>query len=142
MNVFRSPLRSLGGAALALLLLCAVAPLGAQTAAPAASPANVAGNWTLSMQGRDGNTISQQMTVTQNGAAIKGTLKSPRGERDFTGAVNGNDVTWDMSFQTPDGNTFTIHYKATVSGDAMKGTITFGTGQFTRDFTAQRTTAA
>lgn len=99
-------------------------------------PANVAGTWQLSMQGRNGNTMTETMTVAQDGANIKGTMKGRRGDRNFTGTVDGNNVTWTVSFQTPNGRTFNMEYKATVSGDTMKGTM--GGGRFSRDFTAQR----
>lgn len=124
----------LAGLGLLALLSCAALPLNAQDA-----PANVAGAWQVSMQGRNGNTMTQDLTLEQDGANIKGTLKSPRGDRALTGTVTGNSVAWTIQVEGRNGQTFTLNYKATVDGDTMKGTM--GGGQFSRDFTAKRAAA-
>lgn len=121
-----------------LVLMCSAAAVLAAQDAPA--PANVAGTWQLSMQGRNGNTMTQTMTIEQDGATIKGTIKGRRGDQAMTGTVSGNDVSWTVSFQGRNGNTFNLQYKATVSGDSMKGTL--GGGRFSRDFTATRAASA
>jgi len=98
-------------------------------------PANVAGNWEMTSEGRNGP-MTQNLTIQQDGATIKGTIKGPRGEAPLEGSVTGNKVTFTVKRETPNG-TFTIEYSGTVDGDAMKGTA--HSERFDREFTAKRT---
>jgi hypothetical protein len=111
-----------------LLLICGVA-------AAADEPANVAGTWEVSSQGRNGP-MTQTLTITQDGAKIKGTLASPRGNSNFEGTVTGNKISFTINRETPNG-TFTIEYTGTVDGEAMKGTA--HSERFDREWTAKRT---
>jgi len=111
-----------------LLLACGVA-------AAADEPANVAGTWEVSSQGRNGP-MTQTLTITQDGGKIKGTLTSPRGDSNFEGTVAGNKISFTINRETPNG-TFTIEYTGTVDGDSMKGTA--HSERFDREWTAKRT---
>jgi len=98
-------------------------------------PANVAGTWELTREGRNG-TVTETLTVAQDGGKISGTLKGQRGEAKFEGSVTGNKISFTISRETDNG-TFTMEYSATVEGDSMKGTL--HTDRFDREFTGKRT---
>lgn len=102
--------------------------------AAAQEPAKVAGSWELSMEGPQG-TMTQNMTLEEDGKTIKGTIKGRRGESPLEGTVDGNKVTFTVKRETPNG-TMTTEYNATVDGDNMKGTVKFG--QRDVEFTAKR----
>jgi len=98
------------------------------------APANVAGTWQMSSEGRNGP-MTQTLTITQDGGTIKGTLSGPRGDAPFDGTVAGNKISFTIKRETPNG-TFTMEYSATVDGDSMTGTI--HSERFDRKFTAKR----
>ena len=85
-------------------------------------PANVAGAWTLSMPGRDGNMMSENLTLQQDSTKLTGTIKGRRGDEPVTGTINGNDIDFSVAISTPNGN-LNLEYKGTVDGDSMKGTM-------------------
>jgi hypothetical protein len=108
--------RRIGGAAGA----CAIVLLLGMVSAVAATKAvNVAGKWELSMQGRRG-TMTETLTIEQDGDKIKGTLEGPRGSSNFEGSVKGNDVQFTVKRETPRGE-FEMIYRGKVDGDTMKG---------------------
>jgi hypothetical protein len=87
-----------------------------------AQDANVAGAWDLSAPGRDGNVMTQTLTLQQDGTKLTGTLKGARGEAPVTGSVSGSNVAFTVTRTTPNGE-LKIDYTGTVEGDAMKGTF-------------------
>ena len=87
-----------------------------------AQDAKVAGSWDLSAPGRDGNMVTQTLTLQQDGAKLTGTLKGQRGEAPLTGTISGNNISFSVTRTTPNGE-IKIDYTGTVSGDAMKGTL-------------------
>jgi hypothetical protein len=101
--------------------------------------AKVAGSWDLSAPGRDGNMMTQTLTLQQDGTKLTGTMKGQRGEAPVTGTVSGNNVTFSVTRTTPNGE-LKIDYTGTVSGDTMKGT--FSVMGNTIDWTAKRSAAA
>jgi hypothetical protein len=105
---------------LAAVLLCLgfVSVVGIASA----QDANVAGTWTLSAPGRNGNTMTQTLTLQQNGNKLTGSMAGRRGDSQVTGTVSGNNVDFSVTRNTPRGN-FEIDYTGTVSGDTMKGTF-------------------
>lgn len=119
-----------------LVLACAVLSIYAAKAWAAEEPANVAGKWEMQSEGRNG-TMTQTLSITQDGGTIKGTLTGRRGETPFEGTVAGNKVSFTVKRQTQSGDTMVMEYTATVDGDSMKGKVhseRFGD----RDFTAKR----
>ena len=118
---------------LALLLACGLLMLG-QTIVAADTPANVAGTWEMTSEGRNGP-MTQTLTIQQDATTIKGTLSGPRGDTPFEGTVAGNKISFTVKRDTPNG-TFTLEYSATVDGDSMTGTI--HSERFDRKFTAKR----
>jgi hypothetical protein len=100
--------------------------------------AKVAGTWDMSVEGPRG-TFNQTLTIQQDGATIKGTLKGRRGESPLEGSVTGNKISFTVKRDTPDG-TMTLEYAATVDGDSMKGTV--HSERFDGNWTAKRASAA
>ena len=111
-----------------VLLICAGVLLADQ-------PVSVAGKWELTREGRNG-TVTETLTIMQDGGKISGTLKGQRGEAKFEGSVTGNKIKFTISRETDNG-TFTMEYSATVEGDSMKGNL--HTNMFDREFTGKRT---
>jgi len=117
-----------------VLLLAGGSLMWGQMLVAQEAPANVAGTWQMSSEGRNGP-MTQTLTITQDGGTIKGTLSGPRGDAPFEGTVAGNKISFTIKRETPNG-TFTMEYSATVDGDSMSGTI--HSERFDRKFTAKR----
>jgi len=117
---------SIAGLCLILLSLASVMP---------AQDAKVNGSWDLSSPGRDGNVMTQTLTLQQDGSKLTGTLKGQRGEAPVTGAISGNNISFSVTRSTPNGD-LKIDYTGTVQGDAMKGTFTVMGNS--RDWSAKR----
>jgi hypothetical protein len=101
----------------------------------AAQDAKVAGSWDLSSPGRDGNVMTQTLTLQQDGTKLTGTLKGQRGEAPVTGTISGTNIAFSVTRSTPNGD-MKIDYMGTVNGDAMKGTFTVMGNS--RDWSAKR----
>jgi hypothetical protein len=105
-----------------VLLFGLVSCLLAQDAAQGSSqPANVAGKWQMSWQGRDG---ARQATLQlqQDGSNLTGTLDGERGSAPVTGTINGSNVSFTTEAKGGHHN-FTVAYTGTVDGDKMTGTM-------------------
>ena len=100
-----------------------------------AQDAKVAGSWDLSSPGRDGNVMTQTLTLQQDGTKLTGTLKGQRGEAPVTGTISGTNIAFTVTRNTPNGD-MKIDYTGTVNGDAMKGTFTVMGNS--RDWSAKR----
>jgi hypothetical protein len=100
-----------------------------------AQDAKVAGSWDLSSPGRDGNVMTQTLTLQQDGTKLTGTLKGQRGEAPVTGTISGTNIAFSVTRSTPNGD-MKIDYTGTVNGDAMKGTFTVMGNS--RDWNAKR----
>jgi hypothetical protein len=100
-----------------------------------AQDAKVAGAWDLSAAGRDGNVMTQTLTLQQDGTKLTGTLKGQRGDAPVTGTISSNNISFSVTRSTPNGD-MKIDYTGTVSGDSMKGTFTVMGNS--RDWTAKR----
>jgi hypothetical protein len=100
------------------LLAVTVLPGVAQDAAK--DPVNVAGRWTVSVQGRRG-TRTQELTIQQTGSEISGTLVGNRSNA-FQGTLEGNKIQFTVNMETRRGS-ITLTYSGAVQGDSMKGTI-------------------
>jgi hypothetical protein len=103
-----------------------------------AQDAKVAGSWDLSAPGRDGNVMTQTLTLQQDGTKLTGTLKGARGEAPVTGTISGNNISFSVTRTTPNGE-MKLDYTGTVSGDAMKGTLAVMGNSV--DWTAKRSAA-
>ena len=90
--------------------------------AASAQDAKVAGSWDLSAPGRDGNIMTQTLTLQQDGTKLTGTVKGQRGDAPVTGTISGNNISFSVTRTTPNGE-MKLDYTVTVSGDTMKGTL-------------------
>ncbi len=105
-------------ASLIALAVAAVFVLGAWAA-------DVSGTWELSSPGRGGEMMTRDITIVQDGTAIKVTMPPFReGAEPMVGegTVEGNAIQWKIVRQTPRGD-MTMEYKGTVDGATMKGTF-------------------
>ena len=119
-----------------LVFACAVLSIYGGRAWAAEEPANVAGKWEMQSEGRNG-TMTQTLTITQEGGTIKGTLTGRRGDAPLEGTVTGTKVSFTVKRQNQSGDTMVLEYTATADGDSMKGKV--HSEQFgDRDFTAKR----
>jgi len=116
-----------------IVWLCLV--LLSLASAALAQDAKVAGSWDLSSPGREGNIMTQTLTLQQDGTKLTGTLKGQRGEAPVTGTISGNSISFSITRSTPNGD-MKIDYTGTVNGDAMKGTFTVMGNS--RDWSAKR----
>lgn len=108
--------------ALALIILSLAVVLAV---AQAAKPANVAGDWTLTLTTPRGDRVSPTNFV-QDGEKLKVTMTGPRGDTATgEGTIKGNDVEWQVTRTTPRGE-MTIIYKGKVTGDSMAGDAQMG----------------
>ncbi|HEY2455945.1 MAG TPA: hypothetical protein VGI13_01485 [Candidatus Acidoferrum sp.] len=106
--------------------LCLVAHAAAVVAA---TPADVAGTWTVNVGG-DAGSAEQTIVLKQDGGKITGTFKGPRQSGTLEGSVDGNNIKFHVNTRVP------FDYTGTVDGDSMKGTLT-ARGK-TGDWTAKR----
>ena len=106
---------------LVFVMVCSLAScLLAQDAAQGDSqPANVAGKWQMSWQGRDGAKTAA-LQLQQDGSKLTGTLDGERGSAAITGTVNGNNISFTTRAQGH--RNFTLVYTGTIDGDKMSGT--------------------
>lgn len=117
--------------ALALIILSLAAVLAV---AQAVKPANVAGDWTLTLTTPRGDRVSP-VNFVQDGEKLKVTMTNPRGEKSTgEGTIKGNDIEWKVTRTTPRGE-MTITYKGKaeflplkgkVEGDTMSGEAQMG----------------
>ena len=102
-----------------------------QTAPAAASalvqdkPADVAGNWAISVE-TQGGSGTPTLTLTQDGESLTGTYSSQVfGEQKVTGSIKGNAITFTFT-GTIEGTSITVTYSGTVDKTAMEGKVTLG----------------
>lgn len=105
-----------------VLLICLVAApllLAQDSGSNNSQPANAAGAWQLSWQGRGGQ---QQGTLQfqQDGSNLSGTFQDSQGaSSSLTGSVSGNNVAFTVQIQ----GRMTLAFTGTITGDKMAGTF-------------------
>jgi hypothetical protein len=108
--------------ALTLIIISLAAVLAV---AQAAKPANVAGDWTLTLTTPRGDRVSP-VNFVQDGEKLKITMTSPRGDQSTgEGTIKGTDIEWKVTRSTPRGEMI-ITYKGKVEGDTMSGEAQMG----------------
>ena len=109
--------------------------VAATEAAEAGPPAEVAGEWELTLLGPQGS-ITRLLTLAQDGGNLTGTFAARRGgEAPLTGSVKGNSISFAVTRQTPRGERM-VEYSGSVDGGTMKGTMQVG--EFSLEWTAKR----
>ena len=87
----------------------------------AASAEALLGSWTISGQGRDGQTVSAELTVTKTEDGYAGTIVGPQGTAVLNSIeLDGNDFTFIRPVETPMGE-MDLEYEGTVDGDTLTG---------------------
>ncbi|MGZ5440087.1 MAG: hypothetical protein ACXWFJ_09555 [Candidatus Aminicenantales bacterium] len=91
--------------------------------------ADVSGTWEMSSPGRNGQMMTRDITIVQDGNKIKVTMPGrpgPNGEPGTPivgeGTIEGNAIEWTTVMTRPDGQEMKMVYKGTVDGATMKGT--------------------
>jgi len=119
------------------LVLTASPLLGSSVTSVRAQDANVAGNWTLTMETPQG-VRDINLTFTQEELELGGTIELMNSTRPLTGKVEGNKVTFSFAVPTPQG-TFTLDFAGTVEENKkISGTMNSSGGQFPTTFTAEK----
>ena len=119
----------------AIVLMAAAAVMTATGARLAAqTPADVAGEWVLTVE-TDQGTTTPSVTLEQNGATLSGHYSSETlGEAEVEGTVNGRDVEFSMNAEVG-GYALEVTYTATLQEDGtLSGAISlggYGGGSFT-----------
>ena len=116
-----------------LLALTAPFPLLAQVPT-AAKTTNIAGIWTITMKGPQGEIImTMDATFTQDKEAFEVSMMSPMGvEIKGEGTIKGQELQWSMANVTKPGDAG-LGFKAKLAGDTMTGDVLvgdFGTATF------------
>ncbi len=88
--------------------------------------ADVSGTWEMSRPGRDGQMMTSDITIAQDGNKIKVTMPGRPGGEPVVGegTIEGNAIEWTVTRPGRDGQEMKIVYKGTVDGATMKGTYT------------------
>ncbi len=100
-----------------------------------AAQTNVAGEWTINIDTEQG-AQSAELTLTQDGEKLTGTLVSEMGTLEFEGTIMGNELKWVMEVDAG-GAFLEIAMAGTVDGDTITGTLDLG-GYGGGDWTATR----
>lgn len=96
--------------------------------------ADLSGNWSMTVNGPTGPQTSE-MSVTQDGQEISGTITGSQGAQVFKGTVAGTAVTFGFTMEAM-GTPLDIAYAGEVKDQAMAGTVqfgSFGSGDFTAE---------
>ena len=111
-------------------------------AAAAIWAADVTGKWTAEMQGRNGNSMTVNMNLKQDGDKLTGSISGRNGDTDITdGHIDGNTISFKVVREF-NGNQMTQSYKGTVDGDTIHFSVTMEGGNMgggrPREFDAKR----
>jgi len=117
----------------------AILALGLLTAVPAFAQTSVAGDWDVTITSPQGANTSK-VTFKQDANKLDGMIKSPAGETEIAGTVDGDDVkvAFTINFQ---GMPFEIKLNGKLAGDTITGKADFG-GLAEGDWSAKRSNAA
>jgi len=98
---------------------------------------DVAGEWELSSEGRQGPQ-TQTIKIEQDGEKITVTMEGRMGEMTGEGTIKDNKIEWKVTRETQRGE-FTSTYTGTVDGDTMSGEVQMGMGNMgAREWTAKK----
>ena len=108
----------LKSATLLLALLCMTSSL------QAADKPNLAGKWTWTTTGRNGNEVKNTLTLKVDGDKITGTINGPNNsEIEIKDAkLKGDELTFNV-VRERNGNEFKTSYTGKVEGDTITGKI-------------------
>lgn len=107
-----------------LFLTGLLVPAPALAQAEPAPALDLSGAWVFTVQSPNG-TGTRQVTLTQEGDSISGTISSSRASGEFTGVLEGGRLTFTVVLAM-DSGPFPVIYDATIVGDEMEGTVDYG----------------
>jgi hypothetical protein len=113
---------SKAGKWIALAAACVAFNVG--IAAADEKPADVAGDWELTIQSPNG-TRTPTVTLEQDGGALTGIYHGQRGDQPLSGTVTGKNVDFTVKLSMG-GRDISIEYVATVNGKDMTGKVKMG----------------
>lgn len=90
---------------------------------PEATPARIDGDWNMVLASPVGPQEMLGHFDTQ-GDRLTGYLRSPEGQQDFTGTVDGNQLKFDLKVEKP--MKITLKYDITIDGDTLSGRVKMG----------------
>lgn len=105
-----------------------------------AKAVNVAGTWSITISGPNGETFETTANIQQDGNDISGDYSGPAGDAKITDAeLNGKTLTFSV-VRDQGGQSVVMKYAGIVDGDAMSGEIDFDYNgeEYTLDFVAKR----
>jgi len=82
------------------------------------------GTYNVEMQTPRG-TQTGQLIIKAAGNQVSGTYKSARGDQNFTGTADGDNLAWSINMQGPAGS-MKLDYKVKITGDELSGTVQLG----------------
>ena len=87
--------------------------------------ADVSGTWAMTTAGRQGQEMTRDITITQDGNKITVSMPGRQGGDPITGegTIEGNAIEWKIVRQGREGGEMVMTYKGTVEGDTMTGTF-------------------
>ncbi len=82
--------------------------------------ADINGQWTAQIPGRDGNLMDTTFTFKTSGEKLTGSIENQYGEREISdGKVSGDDVSFTVHIDAG-GNDLTFLYKGKIAGNEIK----------------------
>jgi hypothetical protein len=90
----------------------------------ATAQAGVTGKWKLNFQ-TDQGAVDADLTLTQDGEKVTGSLNSPQGEAPLEGTFKGGKLVLSMSVDAG-GQALTITFDGALEKDTLKGNVDFG----------------
>lgn len=102
------------------------APARPSEGGEAAPPANISGNWTLTISSPQGP-MDVSAALRQSGNSLSGSVTSPMGTVQITeGTVSGNSVTFKIAVDIPGQGSLVVTFTGTVRGNNISGTADVG----------------
>jgi hypothetical protein len=89
----------------------------AQEPMPGKMPADVAGQWTVSALGEDGQVHTDYLTIRQNGSILTGHFKGPNQSGSFNGSINEQHVVIRSNTKHP------VTFRGRAEGNTIQGTV-------------------
>lgn len=89
----------------------------AQEPLPGKLPANVAGQWTVSALGENGEVHTDYLTIKQNGSILTGHFKGPYQSGSFNGSINEQHVVIRTNTKHP------VTFRGRAEGNTIQGTV-------------------
>src|SRR4029453_13255626 len=108
-----------------LVALLSKPPAQPETPAPAGSPPDVSGQWTVKIQYAAGTT-THTLLLTQKGSDLGGFHQGEFVTREVTGTVDPAPIRIRSAYGEQHGDSVNLTFSGKVNGDQMSGTLDMG----------------